>query len=76
MRYDDDGSSPYLQSRHKAEFSFSDTPRDLDQALGEAIGAASVSWHPDGVFDDRFAVSVMKGLKTWIEDHYIQKEAF
>jgi hypothetical protein len=57
------------------EFNYTEPPKDLKQAVGEALGAASVAWEgsPTGVFQDDFALDIHKKLIAYIEEHYERK---
>lgn len=57
-------------------FEFSNgEPDDLQQAIGESLGAASVAWteSPRGVFEDGFALEIQRKLTGYIEEHYEPK---
>ena len=48
------------------QFQFGDDGPSLEAAVFQALGAASVAWHPDGVFDDRFARDIGEKLLGFI----------
>lgn len=59
-----------------AAFRFSGPPESLEQAVGEAVGAASTCWTnlgDAGVFKSEQAVEVVNGLVGWINENYIPR---
>ena len=50
------------------------TPKTLEEAVFQAIGAGSVAWDENGVFDEQFATRTGNDLVAWINEHYETKE--
>jgi hypothetical protein len=51
-------------------------PQDLQEAVFQALGGASMAWEPSptGVFDSTYAKGIGEKLVDWIEKKYIIRQ--
>lgn len=57
------------------QFLAGEDEENLEHVVQQAVGTASVCWDelPRGIFDDRMASAVSRGVVAWVNEHYVPR---